>query len=129
MGKPITKNAIVINVPPEEVTEDCSVFRVYGKEFSQRRSLLEIPTTGMNLSEVWDKEEKVNFHVQLWRHWVSWVFKKVKIFIFNESDHVFLVKRELGMSDFQKGEFVCQGLRKVSMSSLQQKRNSMPNAE
>jgi len=34
--KPINKDAIVIDFPPQEVTEDCSLWKVYGKDFSQR---------------------------------------------------------------------------------------------
>jgi len=34
--KPIKKDAIVMDFPPQEVTEDCSLLKVYGKEFRQR---------------------------------------------------------------------------------------------
>jgi len=32
----IKKDTIVIHFPPQEVTEDCSLLKVYRKEFSQR---------------------------------------------------------------------------------------------
>jgi len=34
--KPIKKDAIVINFHSQDVTEDCSLLKVYGKSFSQR---------------------------------------------------------------------------------------------